>query len=556
MRQLRGSVKMRILRVKREIEESLREALRSCDLSLRSLPVVELISPREASHGDYTANLPFLLSQEVNLQPPEIGELILKVLSCDSRVVDRVELGGGGFLNFILSKGFLLDELREILGDGDNYGKSEGRGEKVLVEYVSANPTGPLVVANARAAAVGDSIVKILNFSGFQADSEYYVDDSGHQVELLGESLGARYREVLGEEAQFPEGGYRGEYLKEMAEELISQGLKEPGIEVFKKYALERIVEGQRETLSRFGVDFDHWSYESSFRDSGKGNEVIEELRKRGHTYEKDGALWFKTTDFEDEKDRVLVKSDGELTYLVPDAAYHADKFKRGYDRLIDLLGPDHHGHIPRLRAAISALGYPLEKLRVLIVQWVTFYRGAEKVGMSKRGGEFVTMDELIDEVGVDAARFFFLMRKSSAHLDFDLKLAKSESEENPVYYVQYAHARVCSILKFAEEQGVRRPPLEEVNLDLLKEEEELRLLRKLIGFPELVENCGESLEPHRIPFYLSELATLFHNFYQKHRVVTDDLSLSQARLTVVEGVRQIIRNGLSLIGVSAPESM
>ncbi len=552
---------MSILNVKAELTEALREAVEGCEqLTTTSLPVFEITLSREPAHGDCTTNLPFLLAQKTGMEPQEVGRLLLQCLSPIPQVVEKAEVGGGGFLNFTLSPSFLVEELRQIVREADLYGRGQEGKERVLVEFVSANPTGPLVVANARAAAVGDSLVRILNFSGCRAESEYYVDDSGRQVQLLGESLEARYRELQGEEVPFPEEGYKGEYVKELARELVSQGVptEDPSRlkETFREYALRRIIENQRSSLESFGVDFDHWCYESTYRDSGKGSEVIEELRSRDYTYEKEGALWFKTTEFGDEEDRVLVKSDGELTYVVPDIAYHLDKFQRGYERLIDVLGPDHHGHVPKLRAALSALGYASDKLEALIVQWVTFHRGGKKVGMSKRGGEFVTMDELMEEVGVDAARFFFLMRKTSAHLDFDLDLAKKKSEENPVYYVQYAHARISSILRFAEEGGVRLPSLDDTDLSLLKKDEENLLIRKLVGFPELVQACSSTLEPHRITFYLLELATLFHNFYQKRRVVTDDLPLTYARLLLVQGVRQVIRNCLSLIGVSAPDSM
>ncbi len=551
---------MTILEAKRELVKGLREAVERCEeFSGKPRPSIDLTPAKEPAHGDYTTNLPFFLSQQTGTEPQRAGELLLRSLSPMPHIIEKVEVGGGGFLNFTLSMGFLLEELRQMVREGDLYGKGEEGEERVLVEFVSANPTGPLVVANARAAAVGDSLVRLLNFSGCKAESEYYVDDSGRQVELLGRSLEARFRELSGKEFQFPQGGYEGEYVREMAGELLSRGFQPDESEKgqdFGRYALSKIVEGQGASLKRFGVSFDHWFYESSFRESKKGDKVVADLKERGHAYAKDGALWLRSTDFEDEKDRVLVKTDGEFTYVVPDTAYHIDKFKRGYDRLIDVLGPDHHGYVPRLKAALSALSFPSDKLEVLIVQWVTFHRGGEKIGMSKRGGEFVTMDELMEEVGVDAARFFFLMRKTSAHLDFDLDLAKKKSEENPVYYVQYAHARISSILRFAEESGISLPPLDDVDLSLLKEDEENLLLRRLIGFPELVQGCASSLEPHRIPFYLLDVATLFHNFYHKYRVVTDDLPLTYARLVLVEGVRQIIRNCLSLIGVSAPESM
>jgi len=391
--------------------------------------------------------------------------------------------------------------------------------------------------------------VRILNFTGYKADAEFWVDDSGTQIDRLEKSIKARYDELEGKNIQFPEDSYKGNYVIDIARELKDAGRKD-----FREYGVQKIIDMQKFALKNFGVEFKKWMHESSVRESNKPEEIIKILKNKKLAYEEDGALWIKTTAFEDEKDRVLVKSSGEYTYLLPDIGYHLDKFDRGYDWLINLWGPDHHGYIPRIKAGISACGYPGEKLTILIVQWVTLLRGDEKIGMSKRKGEFVTLEELISDVGKDVARFFFLTRKAEAHLDFDIDLAKRESAENPVYYIQYAHARISSILRYAKEQNI--PIDEKADVSLLGEPEELSLIRKLVHFPEVVETAASHLEPHRIPFYLLELATLFHNFYEKHKVVTDSIPLSMARLNLVLALRQTLRNGLSLIGIAAPERM
>jgi arginyl-tRNA synthetase len=559
------------MNIREKIESNLRDALQKMGVS--SSHIVEVKEPKEPSHGEYSTNIPFRLAKKMKSSPEKIAEKVLSNCEFESGLFEKVEIATPGFINFILSWKTLRGELLEVLKAGEGYGRVDlGNGEKVLVEFVSANPTGPLVVANARAAAIGDSLVRLLNFLGFEAKSDFYVDDGGTQVKLLGKSLEHRFRELLGEEVTFPQDGYSGEYIREMAGEWISKKDKlltlseEERVEELKSWGVREILDGQKKSLERYGVHFDQWSHESHFRKEGKATQVVEDLKRKGSTFDEGGALWFRATNFGDDRDRVLMKSNGELTYLVPDLAYHVDKFKRGFSRLINLFGPDHLAHSPSLIAGLKALEYPSEKLEILVIQWVTLLRSGKKIGMSKRAGEFITMEELLDEIGVDAARFLLQMRKPSSHLDFDIDEAKKQSDENPVYYVQYGHARISSILQYADEQGFQIQSAESLpagrqgsEIEVLKEPEERALIRKMRTFPEVLLECGNELSPHSIPYYLFDLATLFHHFYQKHRVVSElseEKPLTQARLQLIRGVQIVLQNGLSLIGVSAPEKM
>jgi len=514
-------------------------------------PNLEFTIERESTFGDLTTNVAFFLSKTLKVSSREIASQMAAELN-EIDIFERVEVGGGGFLNFFLKRESLCEELREILSRADSYGSSAmGAGEKVLVEFVSANPTGPLLVVNARAAAIGDSLVRILNFSGYDTKSEYYINDAGHQVDLLVDSVISRYRELVGESSQFPEDGYRGEYVRALGREILE---KRVPAESVRDYVLGRIVDGQRRTLEAFRIKFDRWVKESGIRP--KVSEVKSMLREKKTVYESEGALWLMSSQFGDEKDRVLVKKNGEPTYLLPDLAYHLDKFSRGYNRLLNIWGPDHHGYIPRIKAGVEALGYAAERLQILIAQQVNLIKGGKRSTMSKREGEIITMDDLLDEVGVDVARFFFLLRRNSSHLDFDIDLARKTSEDNPVYYVQYAHARVCSILKHAEQHGIKLDEIEDFQAGQLVEDEELSLVKRLMMFPDVVERVSSSFEPHSIPYYLIDLATVFHKFYEKHRVVGDNRDLTLARLALVKATKQVIHNGLTLIGVSAPHEM
>jgi arginyl-tRNA synthetase len=530
---------------------------------------INLVEPKDISFGDYSTsiafNIAYLSHWYSNLRksspieifnslrkasPVETARDLVSQFKFSPDFIDRMEIKDG-YINFWVSNIFLYQFLDKILEEGSKFGSSTlGNNKRVLIEFVSANPTGPLVVANGRASAVGDSLVRILNFTGYQVDSEYYVDDSGRQVDLLEQSIKARYDELDGKEAEIPEGGYPGEYIIEIAKQLKERcDLKgKSPTRHYREFGINSIVEMQKRTLERLGVKFTNWVHESSIR-AGRGpQKVIDCLKEKGLVYEKDGAVWLKTAD---NNDKVLVKSTGEFTYRVPDIAYHLDKFNRGYEWLIDLFGPD-QSHIPELKFALSICGIPDGTLKVITIQWVTFKRGGKKIGMSKRKGEFVTLDELIDEIGKDAARFFFLTRRLDSHLDFDIELAKSESKDNPVYYVQYACARISSILRVAKDIDFTSVP----NLSLLIAPEELLLIRKLVHFPEVVGQASIELSPHYIPFYLLELATLFHNFYEHHKVISEDKQLTLARLTLIKAVRQVISNGLALIGIESPEKM
>jgi arginyl-tRNA synthetase len=505
---------------------------------------VKIVEPKDSQFGDYSTPVAFSLASSYKKSPSKIAEEIATNLKFEPNFIQKIDTKDG-FINFWLNKEFVASFLNQILSEKDKFGSSNiGRGKRVLVEFVSANPTGPLVVANGRAAVVGDSLVRILNFTGYRADSEYYVDDYGRQIELLEKSIKARYMELEGKKAEIPEDGYPGEYIKEIAKQIKKLGKTD-----FRKYGIEAIIKLQKATLKRLGVCFNNWVYESKIRERGGPERVIAKMAEKKLTYKKDGALWLKMPS---NKDKVLKKSNGEFTYRVPDIAYHLDKFDRGYELLIDLFGPD-QSHIPELKFGLSICGVPKDVLKVVTIQWVTFIRGGKKVSMSKRKGEFVTLDELLDEIGEDVARFFFLTRKCDSHLDFDIELAKTESKENPVYYIQYATARISSILRLAQTKNINT---DSPNLLLLKTEEEDLLMRKLIHFPEIVEQASTELAPHYIPFYLLELATLFHNFYEKHKVVSSDIPLTRARLLLIKAVRQVISNGLSLIGIKAPERM
>ena len=519
--------------------------------------------PREEAHGDNATNVAMVLAKAARRPPRQVAELIRQHFP-PLPEIERVEVADPGFLNIFLAPAWCATALGEILGAGDAYGRSDrGRGSRVQIEFVSANPTGPLVVVNARAAAVGDSLGRILAAKGYRVFREYYVNDAGNQVQRLARSLEVRIRQQLGEKVELPEEAYPGEYLVELGKEyLATEGPAVLGLaqaerlDRLGRFAVERITADQRRVLSAYGVEFDGWFSERTLRDSGEASRVLERLRQRGYVYEAEEAVWFRSTAFGDDKDRVLVKSDGEPTYFVSDIAYHANKVDRGFERLIDLWGPDHHGHVPRMKAALQALGYPEGILDVLIVQLVSLLREGQPVRMSKRMGEFVTMEELIGEVGRDAARFTFLTRRHDSPLDFDLEVVTRQTAENPVYYVQYAHARISSIFQHLREKKLSVPDWRRVDLQRLSLPEEQSLIKRLLQFPLIVAGAARALEPHRIAYYLQELAGVFHPYYNRHRVIGDDLALTHARLALAAGVGLVVRNGLDLLGVSAPEKM
>lgn len=527
---------------------------------------VELGPSRDPAHGDFSTPVAFRLARLLKDKPARIADDLLLIFGKEleakkeiKKLVTRCEAAGGGFINFFLPAVSLAGILVEIHKQDEKYGCTDfGRGKKVLVEFVSANPTGPLTIAHGRQAAVGDSLVRILRTTGHSVTAEYYLNDAGRQMNLLGRSLWVRYSLELGRPAALPEEGYRGEYLVEVAKKLVKTKkealLHEPeakAIDFCRRFAGEDILDGIKEDLREMRVTFDHYFNESSLYDQKAVDQVLSFLTDRGHLYEKDGALWFRSSALGDDKDRVVRKSTGEYTYLAPDIAYHRQKFERGFNELVNLWGPDHHGYIPRLKAACAALGHSAEQVKILIVQLVTLYRKGEPVRMSTRAGEFVTLRELFKEVGVDAARFFFLLRRTESHLDFDLELAKQQSDDNPVYYLQYAHARISSILEFA-----KRKVDAHAKLERLAEPEELELVKKLAEYPQVLIQASQSLEPYRVVEYLRELAAAFHKFYAAHRAVTEDSELTAARLLLADGVRIVLRNGLAVLGISQPEKM
>ncbi len=565
------------------LTDGLAEALRQAGLyTPERIARLELAVPREPAHGDWTTNLALTLAREGKRPPRAVAEALTAAFPRDPAVFASVEVAGPGFLNFRYAPAFLAALPARIQAEGAAFGRSAlGAAETFLVEYVSANPTGPLNVVNARAAAVGATLVRLLEATGQRAEGEFYVNDAGRQVDLLGESVASRFAERVGASRAFPADGYQGAYVRDLAAALPEAegraALTRPdGAAWFRDRALERVLEWQRSDLRDYGVEFARWFRESTLHRSDAVAETLRELEARGVVYrsvvpetgvddadrededaaERGEAAWLRTSRFGDEKDRVLVRGNGAPTFLLPDIAYHRDMHARGFRRAIDLWGPDHHGHVVRMQAALAALGHEPNFLEVLIVQQVNLLSGGQPVKMSKRAGEFITLRDLMEEVGADCARFFFLMRSTSAHLDFDLDLAKRQNDENPAYYVQYAHARIAAILRFAAEKGLAPAygvalPEAETSIP-----EAAGLVRKLATYPEVVRGAAAAREPHRIPTYLMETAAEFHRFYHVCRVVSDDAERSRARLMLAGAARQVIANGLALLGVSAPERM
>ena len=553
------------------VTERLTEAMRRA-LATAGLPEPEDVQwevPRQPEHGDYSSNVAMVLAKPARRAPRQIADAVLEHFPPLPEVA-RLEVAGPGFLNVFLSPAWTADALREILDAGARYGHGAGEmGTRIRLEFVSANPTGPLVIVNARAAAVGDALARLLRAQGAAVMTEYYINDAGRQFQRLAMSLEARVRQAIGEAAEIPEGGYSGDFIVDLAATYLEQHGARPAalelpererIEHFGRWAVEHFVREQRRVLGEYGVTFDVWSSEQrDVRDRRLAEKMLDELAGRGLTYEDDGALWFRSTaseDAGDDKDRVLRRRDGEATYFAVDIAYHHYVKFSGADRLINLLGPDHHGYVARMRAAMQALGHPPEAFAALIIQLVTLLRDGQPVRMSKRRGEFILMEELLEEVGRDAARFTFLMRRHDSPLEFDLAVATRQSSDNPVYYVQYAHARIRSIHRQIAEQGIVPPPWRDVDLAPLTEADEQALIKRLLDYPHMVAGAARALEPHRVAYWLSELAGMFHPYYKNHRVIQDDRRLMFARLALCTAVGQVIANGLTLLGVSAPETM
>jgi arginyl-tRNA synthetase len=555
------------------LTEGVRAALVAAGLPAAPDCVWEI--PRQAEHGDYATNVAMVLARTARRPPRQLAELIVKHFP-PTPEVDRLEVAGGGFLNVFLAPAWCAAAVKDILAAGKTYGRStRDRGHAVRLEFVSANPTGPLVIVNARAAAVGDALARMLRAQGAAVTTEYYINDAGNQFDALARSLEARVRQVLGEDVPLPEGGYPGEYLVDLAREYIAEhGLTTTAAletrlaslrlttetdrrEHFGRYAVARMVDAQRRVLHAYGVDFDVWTSEQEdVRDAGLAERTIAELAKRGLTYEHEGALWFRSTALGDDKDRVLRRSDGELSYFAVDIALHHYRKFGAADEVITLMGPDHHGHVGRMQAAMQAFGHVPEAFQVLIIQLVTLLRDGQPVRMSKRRGEFVLMEELLEEVGRDGARFTFLGRRHDSPLEFDLAVATRQSTDNPVYYVQYAYARVASIRRQLVEQGIAVPGWETIDMAPLALPEEQALIKRLLQYPEFVAAATRAREPHRLAYWLQELAGLFHPYYKAHRVIQDDRRLLLARFALHAAVGQVIENGLDLLGVSAPETM
>ena len=534
------------------------------ELEMTDLPPLLLEPPKQKEFGDLACNVAMVWAKQRRKPPRAIAEAIVKNLEDRDGILAKVEIAGPGFLNFSFSPEFYYERLREFEARLE-LTPNLGRGGKVQVEFASANPTGPLHVGHGRVAVIGDVLARLLAATGFTVEREYYVNDAGNQMEKLGQSIYVRYRELFGEKIDFPEGGYPGDYVRELAMEARQRWgekfLSEPqdaAAAFFSQYGGENLLATIRDDLSRFGIGFDSFVSEKDLRARGEVEKTISLLAGRNMLYEQEGARWFKSTAYGDDKDRPLVKSDGELTYFASDIAYHRNKLERGFKKLINVWGADHHGYVARLKAALGALGYDPEALQVVLVQLVQLTRGGVPVRMGKRQGEFVSLREVLEEVGQDAARFFFLMRKSDSHLDFDLELAKKESSENPVFYVQYAHARIASIFEQARQSGVEMTDrsARAVKLERLSEPEELALIKHVIQLPEAVEESVNELEPHRLVFYLLELAGEFHRYYNRFRVVSDDADLTKARLILLRNVQKVIGGGLTLLGVTAPLKM
>ncbi len=547
--------------LRQAVVEACQKAMVDGTLPEAELPDFVIETPKDEKNGDFSTNVAMQLTRIMRQNPRKIAEAIVSGIDLPE-LIDHIDIAGPGFINFYLVSNWLHAILPAIQEEDGDYGKSNaGQGERVQVEFVSANPTGLLHMGNARGGALGDTLSAVLNEAGYACDKEYYINDAGNQVENLGKSVEARYFELLGrDDYQIPEDGYHGKDIIATAQRLLDEKgeafVDMPEAErrqAMKDYALKEKVAGIRGSLENFGVVFDKWFSEQSLHDAGDVREVVEILRDKGYVYEKDGAQWLKCTAWGEEKDEVLVRSNGTPTYFAADIAYHRNKFERGYKRLINIWGADHHGHVARLKGAMTALGYPGDDITVILMQLVRLYRGGEIVKMSKRSGQYVTLDELIEEVGKEAARFFFIMRNPDSALDFDLDLAKAESSDNPVYYVQYAHARICSILSVA---GVDTPKAQDVDLSLLNEEAERVLIRKLAEWPQEVADAARELAPYHLAYYAKDLATAFHSFYNSCKVLTDDTALRDARLALVDCSRITLRNVLQLLGLTAPERM
>ncbi|MGB5709100.1 MAG: arginine--tRNA ligase [Arenicellales bacterium] len=579
--------------MKAAIESLLKQALKLLPdaeiLPQDAIDRVHVERTRDSSHGDFASNVALVLAKNLRTNPKQLAQILVELLP-ESELLSKTEIAGPGFINFTLHKNAWFDLIDLIRHKGHAYGRSAmGQGRRVMVEFVSANPTGPLHVGHGRGAAYGDSLARILRAAGYDTHSEYYVNDAGRQMDILALSVWLRYLEKRGKSVSFPDNGYKGAYIHDIASDLAEivqdqlavlphdffeilpedpdqridqlvarckQTLGATGFNQLFDHGCNTLVEDIRQDLAEFGVIYQQWFSERSLITSGAMEESVQVLERNGHIYEKDGAKWFRATDFGDEKDRVVKRANGTHTYFATDLAYHYDKGERGFDRILDVFGADHHGYVNRIKASFEALGHARESLDVLLVQFAVLYRGGSKVSMSTRGGEFVTLRELREEVGNDAARFFYALRKPDQHMDFDLDLAKSQSSENPVYYIQYAHARICSVFRQLQEKGLETLEDRSPDYRLLSEDREQELMQSLSKYPEVIESAARSLEPHQVAYYLRDLATAFHTYYNAHPFLASENDMRLARLGLIDATRQVIANGLDLLGVSAPTKM
>ena len=549
--------------VQQTIKDALQQAIQQAQLVEDASALnIQLSQPKDKANGDYASNVAMQLTKLAQKPPRAIAEAIVANLVTEGTAIEKVDIAGPGFLNITVRKDFLADVVEAALAQGEKFGQSTaGAGEKVQVEFVSANPTGDLHLGHARGASVGDSLCNVLAAAGYDVSREYYINDAGNQINNLAYSLEARYKQALGQEAAMPEDGYNGQDIidiaKKLADEFGTTILDKPEEErfaFFREHGLKLELDKLKTDLANFRVDFDVWYSETSLYNNGKIDVALNKLKENGHVFEQGGATWFRSTTFGDDKDRVLIKNDGSFTYLTPDIAYHEDKINRGFTKLINIWGADHHGYIPRMKAAIEALGYNRDTLEVEVIQMVQLYKDGEKFKMSKRTGNAVTMRELVEEVGLDAVRYFFVKTAGDSHMDFDLDLAVSQSNENPVYYAQYAYARIASILRQATEQGFTAST---ANLDLLGAEKEIDVLKKVGDFPTVIAEAAKHRTPHRIATYIQELAAAFHSFYNAEKVLdATNKERTEARLALITAVRITLANALRLIGVAAPEKM
>ncbi len=553
--------------MQKELVKVIEDSLKA--LGLETIPSIEAEVPPNDSMGDLATPVAMSLSKKLKKPPRKIAEELInsiKDLSAQAgkSVFEKIDIAGPGFINFTFSKEYLYSEIKKLIEYKSSFLREDiGKGKKVQIEFISANPTGPLHLGHGRGGATGEALANLLKAAGYKVEREYYINDAGKQVKLLGLSVFARYQQLLGMEYTFPEEGYKGGYIEDVANEIIKENGKkflqtsfEAVSDFFIDYSYRMILSGIRKDLKDFGVNYDTWQSEGELYKKGDIEGAIEDLKIKGFIYEKDGATWFRSTAFGDDKDRVIIKQDGEYTYFTSDIAYHRKKIEKRYDELIDIWGADHHGYIPRVKAVIEALGYPKEKLKVLLVQMVNLLRGGKPFQMSKRAGEFVTLREVIDEVGADTTKFIFLTRRPDSHLDFDLEVAKAQSSENPVFYVQYANARINSIFIHAKEKSINTDRLYDADLRLLSIYDELRIIRKLLIYPMIFEGAVNTHEPHRITFYVQELSGMFHPYYNKCRVISDDIELTRAKLALCEAIRIVLQDGLEILGISAPEKM